>query len=187
MRIKKAHSGVLFFLINILMKWCIFVIISLLSLPSYAISLTQSQIQFINTGSTCCYSQAVLDKVNQPTYNYQPYTINLNLPPLKEPASKFTWSVFYALQVLDVYTTERALQYSCVEEVNPILGKSPTVNDVIRLKVLLLAPALWYTNKYETITDEDLAGANYMMTAVVANNFDVWSDAKHLPTCSKIR
>ena len=169
------------------MKWCIFVIISLLSLPSYAISLTQSQIQFINAGSTCCYSQAVLDKVNQPTYNYQPYTINLNLPPLKEPASKFTWSMFYALQVLDVYTTERALQYSCVEEVNPILGKSPTVNDVIRLKVFLLAPALWYTNKYDTITDEDLAGANYMMTAVVANNFDVWSDAKHLSTCNKIR
>jgi hypothetical protein len=126
--------------------------------------------------------------VQQPVYEYhRPYTIDLDLPPLKEPASKFTWTVFYALQVLDVYTTERALQYNCVEEVNPILGKSPTVNDIIRLKVLLLAPALWYTNEYETITDEDLAGANYMMTAVVANNFDVWSEAKHLDNCGKIR
>ena len=167
------------------MKWCIFVIISLLSLPSYAISLTQSQIQFINAGSTCCYSQAVLDKVNQPTYNYQPYTINLNLPPLKEPASNFTWALFYVLQGLDVYTTDRALQYSCIEELNPILGTSPDVNDIIGLKVVLLVPALWYTNKYETITDHDLGLMNYMMTSVVVNNIDVLSDAKD--NCDKIR
>ena len=75
--------------------------------------------------------------------------------------------------------------YNCVEEVNPILGKSPTVNDIIGLKVILLAPALWHTNKKVTITDEDLAGANYMMTAVVANNFGVWADAKD--NCNKIR
>ena len=159
----------------------------LFTIPTTAVELSPSQIQMIQWGETCCYSQEVIDSVQLPTYDYQPYTIDLDLPPLKEPASKLSWSVFYALQVLDVYTTERALQYNCVEEVNPILGKSPTVNDIIRLKVLLLAPALWYTNEYETITDEDLAGANYMMTAVVANNFDVWSDAKHLPTCSKIR
>ena len=167
------------------MKWCIFVIISLLSLPSYAISLTKSQIHFINAGDTCCYSQAVLDQVNQPTYNYQPYTINLNLPPLKEPASNFTWALFYVLQGLDVYTTKRALEYDCVEELNPILGKTPNVQDVIGLKVILLAPALWYTNKHETITDHDLGLMNYMMTSVVVNNIDVLSDAKD--NCDKIR
>jgi hypothetical protein len=169
------------------MKWLIFVIISLFALPSYSVSLSQIQIHRIIAGDTCCYSQEVIDGVQRPTHNYQPYTINLDLPPLKEPASRFTWSVFYALQVLDVYTTERALQYNCIEEVNPILGKSPTVNDIIGLKVLLLAPTLWHANKNGTITDEDLAGANFMMTAVVANNFDVWSEAKHLDNCSKIR
>ena len=166
------------------MKWCIVVVISLLSSSSYAISLTKSQIHFINAGDTCCYSQAVLDQVNQPTYEYPPQ-VELNLPSLKEPASKLTWSLFYALQVLDVYTSDRALQYSCVEEVNPILGKSPTATDILGLKLVLLAPTLWHTNKTDIVTDTDLAGINYMMTAVVANNFDVWFEASN--TCRKIR
>jgi hypothetical protein len=164
------------------MKWLILLVV--FSANVLSAELTQTQKAFITWGDTCCYSQEVIDSVQLPTYNYQPYTIDLDLPPLKEPASKFSWSLFYALQVLDVYTTERALQYNCVEEVNPILGKSPTVNDIIGLKVILLAPALWHTNKKVTITDEDLAGANYMMTAVVANNFGVWADAKD--NCNKI-
>ena len=57
----------------------------------------------------------------------------------------------------------------------------------VALKVFLLAPALWYTNKYETITDEDLAGTNYIMTAVVANNFDIYYKAKKRDDCIKIR
>ena len=127
---------------------------------------------------------SVLEEHHVPKYNYPPQ-FDLNLPLLKEPASKFTWSVFYALQVLDVYTTDTALQYNCVEELNPILGKSPTVKDVIGLKVVLLAPTIYYADKYATITDDDLAGFNFLMSSVVANNFDVWSEAKD--TCSKIR
>jgi hypothetical protein len=170
------------------MKAAMLISLSLLFFSADALSLTLSQKYQILGGEYCCYSQETIDSVLEehyvPKYNYPP-KFDLNLPPLKEPASKFTWSVFYALQVLDVYTTERALQYSCVEEVNPILGKKPTANDIVGLKVFLLAPALWYTNKYETITDEDLAGVNYMMTAVVANNFDVWSEASS--NCRKIR
>ena len=167
------------------MKWLILLVV--FSANALSAELTQTQKAFITWGHTCCYSQEVIDSVQLPTYDYQPYTIDLDLPPFREPASKLSWALFYVLQGLDVYTTDIALRYSCVEEVNPILGKSPTVNDVIRLKVFLLAPALWYTNKYETITDEDLAGTNFMMTAVVANNFDVYSQAKKLDTCRKIR
>ena len=164
------------------MKWLLLLVV--FSANTLSAELTQIQKKFIIWGETCCYSQEVIDSVQLSTYEYQPNII-LDLPPLKEPASNVTWSLFIALQVLDVYTTERALQYSCVQEVNPILGKSPTVNDIILLKVLLLGPALYYTNKVETITDQSLAGANYMMTAVVANNFDVWAEAKD--TCYKIR
>ena len=166
------------------MRQVLIYIALIFSLPTSATALTPSQIQLIQWGETCCYSQEVIDSIQVPTYEYQP-TIILDLPPLKEPASQVTWALFYGLQVLDVYTTERALQYNCVQEVNPILGKSPTVNDIILLKVLVLGPALYYTNKVETITDQSLAGANYMMTAVVANNFDVWAEAKD--TCYKIR
>ena len=164
------------------MKWLILLVV--FSANALSAELTQTQKAFITWGHTCCYSQEVIDSVQLPTYDYQPYTIDLDLPPFREPASKLSWSVFYALQVLDVYTTERALQYNCVEELNPILGKSPTVKDVIGLKVILLAPALWYTNKHETITDHDLGLMNYMLTSVVANNIDVLSDVND--NCDKI-
>ena len=165
------------------MKWLILLVV--FSANALSAELTQTQKAFITWGHTCCYSQEVIDSVQLPTYDYQPYTIDLDLPPFREPASKLSWSMFYALQVLDVYTTDRALQYNCVEELNPILGKSPNVQDVIGLKVVLLVPALWYTNKYETITDRDLGLMNYMMTSVVVNNIDVLSEAKD--TCRKIR
>jgi hypothetical protein len=165
------------------MKWLILLVV--FSANALSAELTQTQKAFITWGHTCCYSQEVIDSVQLPTYDYQPYTIDLDLPPFREPASKLSWSMFYALQVLDVYTTDRALQYNCVEELNPILGKSPNVQDVIGLKVVLLVPALWYTNKYETITDHDLGLMNYMMTSVVVNNIDVLSEAKD--TCDKIR
>ena len=161
------------------------ILLVVFSANALSAELTQTQKAFITWGETCCYSQEVIDSVQLPTYDYQPYTIDLDLPPFREPASKLSWSMFYALQVLDVYTTDTALQYNCVEELNPILGKSPTVKDVIGLKVILLAPALWYTNKHETITDHDLGLMNYMMTSVVANNIDVLSDAKD--NCDKIR
>ena len=169
------------------MKQMLICVALLFSLPTLATTLTPSQIQFIQWGDTCCYSQEVIDSVQVPTYDYQTPTFNLDLPPLKEPASKLTWTLFYTLQVLDVYTTSRALKYNCVKEVNPILGKSPSIQDMVGLKVLLFAPSIWYANKYEPWSNEDIAGANYLMTVVVANNFDVWSRAKTNKNCIKIR
>jgi hypothetical protein len=165
------------------MKWLLLIVV--FSANVISAELTQTQKTFINWGETCCYSQEVIDSVQVSTYDYQTQTFNLDLPPLKEPASKLSWSLFYTLQVLDVYTTEKALEYGCVEELNPILGKSPNVNDIIGLKVLLLGPTIWYTNNYTTLTDNDLAGMNLLMSVVVANNFDVLSEAKD--NCDKIR
>ena len=162
---------------------------TLFSNTSFATDLTPTQKQFIAWGETCCYSAETIEDVlaQQHVDTFQPYVI-LDLSPFIEPASKWTWALFYTLQILDVYTTERALQYSCVKEVNPLLGKSPTAKDLILLKVILLGPGLYYSNKYEgTITDADLAASNYLMTAVVANNFDVYSQAKKRDNCIKIR
>lgn len=165
------------------MRWLLLLVVFSANIVSA--ELTQTQKQLIMWGETCCYSQEVIDSVQVPTYKYQPYTFDLDLPPLREPASNLSWSVFYTLQILDVYTTERSLQYSCVEELNPILGTSPNVKDIIGLKVLLLGPTIWYANKYGTLTDRELAGMNFLMSSVVANNFDVWAEARD--TCDKIR
>ncbi|MDA8915650.1 hypothetical protein N9I01_00325 [bacterium] len=160
--------------------------LSLLFFSTDVSSLSLTQKHFIQNGNTCCYSKEVIDSVQVPTYEYSPSVV-LDLPPLKEPASILTWTLFYTLQVLDVYTTSRALEYNCIKEVNPILGKSPTVDDIIKLKVLLFAPSIWHANKYEPWSNEDIAGANYLMVAVVANNFDVWNEAKTKENCIKIR
>ena len=161
---------------------------TLFSITSFATDLTPTQKQFIAWGETCCYSAETIEDVlaQQAIVTFQPYVI-LDLPPLKEPATRLSWVLFYTLQVLDVYSTVRAVDYSCVKEVNPLLSESPSATDLVALKVFLLAPALWYTNKYETITDEDLAGTNYIMTAVVANNFDIYYKAKKRDDCIKIR
>ena len=171
------------------MKWILFIVTSFATLSSSATQLTPTQKQFIVGGETCCYSAETIEDVlaQQHVDTFQPKVI-LDLPPFIEPASRLTWALFYVLQGLDVYTTDIALRYSCVEEVNPLLGKSPTAKDLILLKVILLGPGLYYSNKYEgIITDADLAASNYLMTAVVANNFDVYSQAKKRDNCIKIR
>jgi hypothetical protein len=162
---------------------------TLFSITAFATDLTPRQKHFIAWGETCCYSAETIEDVlaQQHVDTFQPKVI-LDLPPFIEPASRLQWALFYVLQGLDVYTTDIALQYSCIEEVNPIFGKSPTAKDLILLKVLLLGPGLYYSNKYEgIITDADLAASNYLMTAVVANNFDVYSQAKKRDNCIKIR
>jgi len=171
------------------MKWILFIVTSFATLSSSATDLTPSQKQFIAWGETCCYSpETIKDTLAQQHVDtFQPKVI-LDLPPFIDPATRLQWVLFYTLQILDVYSTDRAVQYSCVTEVNPLLGKSPTAKDLILLKVILLGPGLYYSNKYEgTITDADLAASNYLMTAVVANNFDVYSQAKKRDNCIKIR
>lgn len=153
---------------------------------AYAVELTSIQKQLILWGDTCCYSQEVINSVQQPVYVHKP-VIELNLPPLKEPASNFQWTLFYTLQLLDVYTTERALQYNCVKELNPLLGDKPDLSALVGLKVGLLGPVIWGNSKYDVITTDQLAGANFLMTIVVANNYDIWNEAKTTTRCIKIR
>ena len=161
----------------------------LFSITTFATDLTPSQKQFIVWGEPCCYSAEIIEDVlaQQHVDTFQPKVI-LDLPPFIEPATKLQWALFYTLQILDIYSTDRAMQYSCVREVNPLLGKSPTAEELVLLKVILLGPTLYYAYKYDVITTEaDLVTSNYLMTAVVANNFDVYSQAKKRDDCIKIR
>ena len=160
------------------MKLASILMLSLFSLNTLSTELSPAQKNLIQRGYECCYSQEVIDEVQQPVYNYQPAKIDLDLPPIKEPASKLSWLMFIGLQLLDVYTTNNILKYNCVKELNPILGKKPNLSKLIAIKLVILTPFLYTMNKYYIITDDDLAVPNYLMTVVVANNFDVWSKAK---------
>jgi hypothetical protein len=168
------------------MKWLIFITVSLISLPSNSSSLSQTQIHSIETGYNFSYSQEFIDASRRPVFYNKPRDVNLDLPKLKQPASALSWATFYGLQVLDVYTTDRALQYNCIQEINPLLGDRPSVQDMVALKTILFGPALWNLNKNSIITDDDLVRTNYIMTVVVINNFEVLSKVKTKSSCAKL-
>ena len=98
-------------------------------------------------------------------------------------ATKGQWAVFWTFQVLDAYSTSRALKYDCVKEINPIYTEYPSDSRIIATKTLLLAPALLYNDAYRKITPEELDSTNMLYMFVVANNFRLLNRAKD--TCNK--
>jgi hypothetical protein len=74
------------------------------------------------------------------------------------------------------------LRYNCVEELNPLLGKSPSLEDIIFLKLILLGPTLY--QQWDDIQNKDLYAPNFLMAHVIANNYDVWSTARK--NCTRI-
>ena len=104
-----------------------------------------------------------------------------------EPADKRLWVIFTALNVADIYTTHRALKFSCVEEANPLLGTRPTLARMVVHKTVLLWPIYdpdW--NRYPP-TDRDLEISNWLLTAVVYNNYRVLKKVEKYPNkCPKV-
>ena len=149
----------------------------LFALDTLSTELSPEQINLIKKGYECCYTQEIIDWVRQPINNYQSTKIDLDLPLAKKPAFKlnWTWTVFIGLQILDIYTTDSVLKYECVQELNPVLGKKPSLSKLIAVKL-----ALFYAvNKYYApIKDSDLVASNFLLAAAVANNFNVWNKAK---------
>ena len=165
------------------MKLVSILMLLLFSLNTHSTELSPTQINLIQRNYECCYTQEVIAAVQEPRYNYPKIVstkIDLDLPLAKKPASKLSWTVFIGLQLLDIYTTDNILKYNCVEELNPILGKKPSTLKVIALKSATI-PISYALNKYYgPITDSDLLASNFLLTAVVANNFNVWNKAKSM-------
>ena len=86
---------------------------------------------------------------------------------------------FIALQILDIYSTYRALKYNCVMEMNPILGDVPTRPEMIALKSIAQGHVLFNEN----VSDETYIFMNVGSTLVVVNNYQVWDKARK--TCTK--
>jgi len=79
---------------------------------------------------------------------------------------------FIALQVLDIYSTYRALKYNCV--MDPILGDVPTIPQMVILKSM----AQGYVISNDTVSDRAYAFMNVGSTLVVINNYQVWDKAR---------
>ena len=93
------------------------------------------------------------------------------------------WIAFWTFQVLDVYSTSRALKYDCVKEINPIFTETPSDARMVLTKTLLLVPGLVYNDYWKEVTPKELNDTNMVYSVVVANNFRLLNQAKD--TCNK--
>jgi hypothetical protein len=160
--------------------------LSLLFFSTNALSLTLTQKQLIYAGNYCCYSEETINGVLLEQYKDMPKHLThpkLDLDFTFERADNVQWTIFFTLQLLDVYTTKEALKFDCVEELNPLLGKRPSTEEIIFLKLILLGPALY--SQWRDIQNNDLYAPNFIMAHVIANNYDVLSEAKN--NCNRIR
>ena len=105
-------------------------------------------------------------------------TRSLSILQLHEPVSDLEWATFVSLQLLDIYTTYKGLQYDCVKELNPFLGESPSVPQMFAFKTAVLIPAINSDIKNERITPYDMNQMNFLMSMVIASNLDVLNDSK---------
>ena len=96
----------------------------------------------------------------------------------QEPIEKSHVITFVVLQMADVYTTYRGLKYDCVYETNPILGKNPNVQSMLLTKAIVLTPALKFDYDKGKLTPKIMSEMNFLMSLVIANNYDVLRKAK---------
>jgi hypothetical protein len=96
----------------------------------------------------------------------------------REPAHWSTWATFLALQALDVYSTKKGMEWDCVQELNPLLPKIPTVADMVVLKTAVLVPIYGGLHYTQTLTDQDFIFPSMIVGLVVINNFKVIERAK---------
>lgn len=168
------------------MKAAMLISLSLLFFSANALSLTSTQKHLIETGNYCCYSEETINSVlleqhkDMPRYLTHP---ELDLDFTFDPASNVQWTILLTLQLLDVYSTKEALKFDCVQELNPLLGKHPSIEEIILLKLVLLGPTLY--SQWDNIQNSDLYATNFVMSSVVASNFDVLSEVRN--NCNRIR
>jgi len=100
-------------------------------------------------------------------------------------ATKGQWAVFWTFQILDMYTTSKAIKYDCIKEVNPLFTETPSDTRLVLTKSVLLLPGLLYNDYWKEITAEELDNTNMLYAAVVGNNYRLLNEARQ--NCNKIR
>ena len=102
---------------------------------------------------------------------------------LVEPITDFQWGSFVTLQLLDIYTTYKGLQYDCVYEANPIMGEQPSVMKMGVTKVIVLYPAITSEQNNRELSKQNMRDINRLMGIVIMNNMSVVNKAKR--NCTK--
>ena len=103
----------------------------------------------------------------QPAVYIPPETFFLNLGDYNESPTKAQKITFLTLNVLDLYTTHQALKKPYVYETNPLLGKNPSLGDLIIHKAVV--GGLIYNYSSENF----IRLMNIGLTHAVINNYKI--------------
>ena len=158
-----------------------------LEMPS-TLGLDSKAKQEIMMGWTCCYRKELINAVQME------HSQKLIESRLRENQRRLQYTLvdsyttpqlytFATLQLLDIWTTYKSLQYNCVRELNPIMGKSPSVPKMFAVKTLVLIPAIESDIRREVLTRKTMRQVNTMMVMVITNNNTVRNRAKN--NCQK--
>jgi len=94
-----------------------------------------------------------------------------------ELPNTFDWTLFYTLQLADIYTTYRGLKYDCVKELNPLVGETPSVGKMFAVKTAILLPTIEMDRREDRLSSDSLDYMNIFMSIVIANNIAVTNRA----------
>ena len=103
----------------------------------------------------------------QPAVYIPPETFLLNLGDYNESPTKAQKIIFLTLNVLDLYTTHQALKKPYVYETNYLLGKNPSLGDLIIHKAVVGGLIYNYSSK------NYIRLMNIGLTHAVINNYKI--------------
>ena len=89
---------------------------------------------------------------------------------------------FWALQIADVWTTDRGMDFNCVFEANPLLPSIPNRDRLFIHKVIFLHP-FYVLDSEDLLTSDDMKWPLAFSLYVVNNNLRVIERAKR--KCNK--
>ncbi len=104
-----------------------------------------------------------------------------------EPAHWTSWAAFTALHYADIRYTNKALQYQCVYEANPLLPSRPSWDRLVLHKTMTLVPIYGPKfNKYPPTDEELLTGSLFMAIVVLHNHRILKKVERNVDLCPKI-
>lgn len=115
----------------------------------------------------CVNNKELCDRIANDENNLLPQFEFIN------PASNRDRAFFYAINVIDVWSTNRAIKGGYGREVNPLLPSYPSLAELITHKTVLIGAyeyAQWLDNRAFVVT------MNYTLGAVVVNNLQIIYD-----------
>lgn len=133
---------------------------------------TKTIIAFIVVGLLVAVAQPALSKEldltipEQPAAKYERVTF-LNTTYYREPPTKAQVITFWTLTALDTYTTYQALKTPNVYEQNPLIGKNPSIGQLILFKGITGKLAIDYLNKNQ------IHAANGLLAYAAYNNYQL--------------